>query len=32
MVTGESLPVEKHPGDKVIGGTVNGTGALVMTG
>ncbi|RAI55228.1 heavy metal translocating P-type ATPase [Roseicella frigidaeris] len=30
MVTGESMPVEKAPGDKVIGGTVNGTGALVM--
>jgi P-type Cu+ transporter len=30
MVTGESLPVEKAPGDRLIGGTVNGTGALVM--
>ncbi len=30
MVTGESLPVEKQPADKVIGGTVNGTGSLVM--
>ena len=30
MVTGESLPVEKQPGGKLIGGTVNGTGALVM--
>jgi Cu+-exporting ATPase len=30
MVTGESLPVAKAPGDRVIGGTVNGTGALVM--
>ncbi|MBV9757478.1 MAG: heavy metal translocating P-type ATPase, partial [Alphaproteobacteria bacterium] len=30
MVTGESLPVEKHPGDAVIGGTVNGTGSLVI--
>jgi Cu+-exporting ATPase len=30
MVTGESLPVEKAAGAKLIGGTVNGTGALVM--
>ena len=30
MVTGESMPVEKQPADKVIGGTVNGTGSLVM--
>jgi Cu+-exporting ATPase len=30
MVTGESLPVEKKPGDKMIGGTLNGTGSLVM--
>jgi Cu+-exporting ATPase len=30
MVTGESLPVEKTPGAKVTGGTVNGTGSLVM--
>ncbi|MFL6202232.1 MAG: heavy metal-binding domain-containing protein, partial [Thermoanaerobaculia bacterium] len=30
MVTGESMPVEKRPGDKVVGATVNGTGALVM--
>jgi Cu+-exporting ATPase len=30
MVTGESLPVEKAPGSMVIGGTVNGTGSLVM--
>jgi P-type Cu+ transporter len=30
MVTGESLPVEKETGAKLIGGTVNGTGALVM--
>ena len=30
MVTGESLPVEKEPGAKVIGGTINGTGSIVM--
>ena len=30
MVTGESIPVEKQQDDKVIGGTVNGTGGLVM--
>jgi len=28
MVTGESLPVSKHTGDEVIGGTVNGSGSL----
>jgi Cu+-exporting ATPase len=30
MVTGESLPVEKQPGDAIIGGTVNQTGGFVM--
>lgn len=30
MVTGEPMPVEKTIGDKVIGGTVNGTGGFVM--
>ena len=30
MVTGESIPVEKHDGDRVIGSTVNATGSLVM--
>jgi P-type Cu+ transporter len=30
MVTGESIPVEKRMGDKVIGATVNGTGWLLM--
>ncbi|MBW3554067.1 MAG: heavy metal translocating P-type ATPase [Gemmatimonadetes bacterium] len=28
MLTGESRPVEKEPGDEVIGGTVNGSGSL----
>ncbi len=30
MLTGEALPVTKTPGDIVTGGTVNGTGALVI--
>jgi P-type Cu+ transporter len=30
MVTGESLPVAKTIGDRLVGGTVNGTGSLVM--
>jgi Cu+-exporting ATPase len=30
MVTGESVPVEKITGRRVIGGTVNGTGSFVM--
>ena len=28
MITGESIPIEKRPGDDVIGATVNGTGAF----
>ena len=28
MITGEPIPVAKSPGDLVVGGTVNGTGAL----
>jgi Cu+-exporting ATPase len=30
MVTGEPVPVEKTAGEYVVGGTINGTGALVM--
>jgi Cu+-exporting ATPase len=30
MVTGESMPAAKAAGDSLIGGTVNGTGSLVM--
>lgn len=30
MVTGESMPIEKGPGEIVIGATVNGTGALYI--
>ncbi|MDI1449473.1 heavy metal translocating P-type ATPase [Polyangium sp. 6x1] len=30
MVTGEPIPVEKEPGDRVTGGTVNGAGGFVM--
>lgn len=30
MVTGESLPVGRNPGERLIGGTVNGTGSLIM--
>ncbi len=30
MVTGEPVPVEKTDGDKVVGGTINGTGSFVM--
>jgi heavy metal translocating P-type ATPase len=31
MITGEPIPVTKHEGAKVIGGTVNGAGAFRMT-
>jgi Cu+-exporting ATPase len=30
MVTGEPVPVQKAPGAKVVGGTLNGQGAFVM--
>lgn len=30
MITGEPIPVEKNVGDKITGGTVNGTGSFVM--
>jgi len=30
MVTGEAFPIEKKPGDRVIGATVNGTGSLII--
>jgi Cu+-exporting ATPase len=30
MITGESIPVEKGPGSRTIGATVNGNGSLIM--
>ncbi len=30
MVTGEPIPSEKNPGDKVVGATMNGTGSFLM--
>jgi Cu+-exporting ATPase len=30
MITGEPIPVEKAPGARLVGGTVNGSGGLVM--
>jgi len=30
MITGEPIPVEKHTGDRVTGGTTNGTGPLLL--
>jgi Cu+-exporting ATPase len=29
-VTGEPAPVHKHPGDRVVGATINGTGSFIM--
>ncbi len=30
MITGEPIPVEKNPGGRVTGGTINGTGGFIM--
>jgi Cu+-exporting ATPase len=30
MITGEPMPVEKQSGDRITGGTVNGTGSFIM--
>ncbi|HYF00865.1 MAG TPA: heavy metal translocating P-type ATPase [Planctomycetota bacterium] len=30
MITGEAVPVEKQPGDRVVGATLNGSGSLVV--
>ena len=30
MISGEPIPVEKEPGAKVVGGTLNGTGGLLV--
>ncbi|HEV8598590.1 MAG TPA: heavy metal translocating P-type ATPase [Gemmatimonadales bacterium] len=30
MISGEPIPVEKGPGDRVVGATINGNGSLIM--
>ena len=30
MITGESIPIEKDAGSKIVGGTINGTGSFIM--
>jgi heavy metal translocating P-type ATPase len=30
MISGEPIPLEKHPGDKVVAGTVNQTGSFLL--
>lgn len=30
MLTGESIPVEKHPGDRVVGASINGNGSITF--
>jgi Cu+-exporting ATPase len=30
MISGEPMPVEKGPGDRVVGATVNGTGSFIL--
>jgi Cu+-exporting ATPase len=30
MISGEPMPVEKAPGDKVVAGTINGSGSFIM--
>src|SRR5438046_8248864 len=30
MITGESVPLEKNPGDRIIGATVNASGSFIM--
>jgi Cu+-exporting ATPase len=30
MLTGEPLPVDRHPGDRVVGGSINGSGRITL--